>query len=244
MYQQQKATERQVKVGDEADKLNERIKGEASATRCVLTTITWTTHPVSPSYSSNSNTSLLHRNGDSGWNNLEKIRIPTFSGSDGHLGGECPRSTVCNIDGCRDRHNCLLHGNQNGTKPQFCRLGSQPHGTQLQGTQSQGVQPQDTQSQETQPQANQPQPTQPQLIRTTRGRREVQFNRKDNTLAQETQGQGTGSMPSTEGGAYINSTTLKIQEKTQADTVALKHGKKKMLVSWMKVVTPYMLMKM
>ena len=28
-----------------------------------------------------------------------------------HLGGECPRSRVCNIDGCRDRHNWLLHGN-------------------------------------------------------------------------------------------------------------------------------------
>ena len=131
------------------------------------------------------NTSLPYRNDDSGWNNLERIRIPTFSGNktefqkwnatftscvdasamsaqfkmlrwetikglgtckvcgashavwncyvfksrsiqekwatakklghcyrclgDDHLGGECPRSRVCNIDGCRDRHNRLLH---------------------------------------------------------------------------------------------------------------------------------------
>ena len=62
----------------EADELNERIEGEASAARRVLTTISRTTHLVSPpSYSSNSNTSLMHRNGD----NLERIRIPTFSGN-------------------------------------------------------------------------------------------------------------------------------------------------------------------
>ena len=145
---------------------------------------------------------------------------------------------MCNIDGCRDRHNRLLHGNRNGTKPQFRPLESTPHGTQLQGTQSQGGHPQGTQSQETQPRANQPQPTQPQLTRTTQGRREVQFNRNEHTLVQEAQGQGTGSTLSTEEDANINSTTLKIQEKTQADTVALrtvsailKYGKKKMLVN-------------
>ena len=33
LYQQQKDTERQVKVGDEADELNERIEGKASAAR-------------------------------------------------------------------------------------------------------------------------------------------------------------------------------------------------------------------
>ena len=72
----------QVKVGDEADELNERIEGEASAARCVLTSVTWNTRPVRPpSYSSNSNTSLLHRNGHSGVNNLERIRIPKFNGS-------------------------------------------------------------------------------------------------------------------------------------------------------------------
>ena len=82
LYQQQKDTERQVKVEDEADELNERIECEASAARRVLTTITRSIHPVSPpSYSSNSNTSLPPRNGDSGWNNLERIRIPTFSGN-------------------------------------------------------------------------------------------------------------------------------------------------------------------
>ena len=82
LYQQQKDTERQVKVGDEADELKERIEGEASAARRVLTTITRSIHPVSPpSYSSNSTTSLPPRNGDSGWNNLERIRIPTFSGN-------------------------------------------------------------------------------------------------------------------------------------------------------------------
>ena len=97
---------------------------------------------------------------------------------------------------------------------------------------------QGTQSQETQPQANQPQPNQPQLTRTIQGRREVQSNRNDNTLAQGTQGQGTGNTLSTEGDANINSTTLKIQEKTRADTVALrtvpailKYGKKKILVN-------------
>ena len=36
LYQQQKDTERQVKVGDEADELNERIESEASAARRVL----------------------------------------------------------------------------------------------------------------------------------------------------------------------------------------------------------------
>jgi len=40
LYQRQNDTERQVKVGDEADELNERIEGEASATHRVLTTIT------------------------------------------------------------------------------------------------------------------------------------------------------------------------------------------------------------
>ena len=82
LYQQQKDTERQIKVGDEADELNERIEGEASAAPRVLTTITRRIHPISPpSYSSNSNTSLSHRNGDSSWNNLERIRIPTFRGN-------------------------------------------------------------------------------------------------------------------------------------------------------------------
>ena len=65
LYQQQKDTERQVKVGDEADQLNKGIDGEASADRRVLTTITRSIHPVSPP--SYSNTSLPPRNGDSGY---------------------------------------------------------------------------------------------------------------------------------------------------------------------------------
>ena len=82
LYQELKNTEMQVKFGDETDELNERIEGEASAARRVLTSVTRKTRPVSPPfYSSNSNTSLPHRNGDSGVNNLERIRIPKFSGN-------------------------------------------------------------------------------------------------------------------------------------------------------------------
>jgi signal transduction histidine kinase len=82
LYQELKNTEMQVKVGDEADELNERIEREASAARRVLTSVSRTTRPVSPpSYSSNSNTSLPHKNGDSGVNNLERIRTPTFNGN-------------------------------------------------------------------------------------------------------------------------------------------------------------------
>ena len=39
LYQELKNTEMQVKVGDEADELNERIEGEASAARLVLTSV-------------------------------------------------------------------------------------------------------------------------------------------------------------------------------------------------------------
>ena len=82
LYQELKNTEVQVKVGDEADELNERIEGEASAARRVLTSVTRNTRPLSPpSYSSNSNTSLPQRRVDSGVNNLERFRIPTFSGN-------------------------------------------------------------------------------------------------------------------------------------------------------------------
>ena len=82
LYQELKNAEMQVKVGDEADELNERIEGEASTARRVLTSVTRNTRPVSPpSYSSNSNTSLAQRKVDSGLNNLERIRIPTFSGN-------------------------------------------------------------------------------------------------------------------------------------------------------------------
>ena len=67
LYKELKNTEMQVKVGDVADELNERIEGEASAARRVLTSVTRNTRPVSPpSYSSNSNTSLPQRKVDSG----------------------------------------------------------------------------------------------------------------------------------------------------------------------------------
>ena len=148
------------------------------------------------------------------WATAKKLGLCNRCLGDDHLSGECPRSTVCNIDGCRDRHNRLLHGNRNGTKPQFRPLGSQPQGTQLQGTKSN-----DSAS-----------------VNKNDSRRDVQFSRNDDTLAQVTQGQD--SMLSTEGDANINSTALKMQEKTQADTVALrtvpailKYGTKKMLVN-------------
>ena len=64
LYQQQKDTERQVKVGDETDELNERTEGEASAARSVLIIFIRSIHPVSrPSYLSNSNASSPPRNG-------------------------------------------------------------------------------------------------------------------------------------------------------------------------------------
>ena len=75
LYQEQKHIQRQIKVGDKVDEL---IEGEAQAL-LIMTTITRSVHPVNPpSYSSNSNNSLPHRNGDTGLNNLERIHIPTF----------------------------------------------------------------------------------------------------------------------------------------------------------------------
>ncbi|PFX27500.1 Uncharacterized protein K02A2.6 [Stylophora pistillata] len=82
LYQELRNTEMQLKVEDEADESNERIEDETSTIHSVLISFPWNTRSVSPtSYSSNSNTSLPHRNGDSGLNNLERIRIPTFSGN-------------------------------------------------------------------------------------------------------------------------------------------------------------------
>ena len=61
----------EMKVWDKEDKLNEQIESEASAAPHVLTTITQSIHPVSPpSYSSNSNTSLPHRNVCSNWRHV------------------------------------------------------------------------------------------------------------------------------------------------------------------------------
>ena len=53
------------------------------------------------------------------WGTAKKLGLCYRCFGDDHLGGECPRSRVCNIDGCRDRHNRLLRGNQTGNLPQF-----------------------------------------------------------------------------------------------------------------------------
>ena len=82
----------QVKVGDEADELKkkkerERIESETNAARRMFTSVYFSrnTSPVSThvySFSSlNSNTKLTNKNGESGVENLETVRIPTFSGS-------------------------------------------------------------------------------------------------------------------------------------------------------------------
>ena len=85
----------QVKVGDEADELKKkkkkkrkkRIEREANAARRMLTSVYFSrntspvgTHVYSVS-SLNSNTKLTNKNGESGIENLETVRIPTFSGS-------------------------------------------------------------------------------------------------------------------------------------------------------------------
>lgn len=137
---------------------------------------------------------------------------------DDHLGRECPRSRVCNIDGCRDRHNRLLHGNRNGNNSQSRPLGTQPQETQPQGTRPQGAQSQSIKL---------------QLARTISGRREIQSNRDDNILSQGTREQSGGL--STEGDANTNSTSPKIQkaEKVALRTVPaiLKHGKRRIPVN-------------
>ena len=152
------------------------------------------------------------------WATAKKLGLCYRCLGDDHLGGECPRSRVCNIDGCRDRHNRLLHGNRNGNNSQSRPLGTQPQETQPQGTRPQGAQSQSTQL---------------QLARTIQGRREIQSNRDDNILSQGTREQSGGL--STEGDANTNSTSLKIQkaEKVALRTVPaiLKHGKKRILVN-------------
>ena len=147
------------------------------------------------------------------WATAKKLGLCYRCLGDDHLGGECPRSRVCNIDGCRDRHNRLLHGNRNGNNSQSRPLGTQPQGTRPQGAQSQS--------------------TQLQLARTIQGRREIQSNRDDNILSKGTREQ-SGRL-STEGDANTNSTSLKIQkaEKVALRTVPaiLKHGRKRILVN-------------
>ena len=125
---------------------------------------------------------------------------------------------MCNLDGCRDRHNRLLHGNQNGNNSQSRPLGTQPQETQPQGTRPQGAQSQSTQL---------------QLARTIQGSVEIQSNRDDNILSQGTREQSGGL--STEGDANTISTLLKIQKAEKValrtDPAILKHGKKRILVN-------------
>ena len=47
------------------------------------------------------------------WGTAKKLGFCYRCCGDDHLRGECPRRRMCNIEGCRDRHNRLLHGNQN-----------------------------------------------------------------------------------------------------------------------------------
>ena len=137
------------------------------------------------------------------WAAAKKLGLFYRCLGDDHLGGDCHRSRVCNIDGCRDKHNRLLHGNRSGN------------------------------NNKSQPQGAPPQSTQHQLTRTIQGRKEIQLNRDDNTPSQGTQERSCKL--NTEGDAYTNSTSLKIQkaERVALRTVPviLKHGKKRMLVN-------------
>ena len=138
------------------------------------------------------------------WSTAKKLGLCYRCFGDGHLGGECPRSRECNIDGCRDRHNRLLYGNRNGSNSQ-----SRP--------------------QRTQPQGAHPQSTQLQLTRTIQGRGEIQFSRNENSESQGTQEQR--GEHNTEGGTNTNSTSLKIQVALRTVPVILKHGKKRLFVN-------------
>ena len=44
------------------------------------------------------------------WATAKKLGLCYRCLGDDHLGGECPRSRLHNVDGCRDGHNRLLHG--------------------------------------------------------------------------------------------------------------------------------------
>ena len=137
------------------------------------------------------------------WAAAKKLGLFYRCLGDDHLGGDCHRSRVCNIDGCRDKHNRLLHGNRSGN------------------------------NNKSQPQGAPPQSTQHHSTRTIQGRKEIQLNRNDNTPSQGTQERSCKL--NTEGDAYTNSTSLKIQkaERMALRTVPviLKHGKKRMLVN-------------
>ena len=84
LYQQEKNVEMQVKVGDEADNLNERIESEANATRHVLKSVYFScnTSPVSTQvYSINSNTSWTK--------NCRQTCLVPRGGGGGVWGGLC-----------------------------------------------------------------------------------------------------------------------------------------------------------
>lgn len=51
------------------------------------------------------------------WGTAKKLGLSYRCLGGDHLGGECPRSSVCNTDGCRDRHNRLLHANPPSRPP-------------------------------------------------------------------------------------------------------------------------------
>jgi len=137
------------------------------------------------------------------WGTAKKLGLCYRCLGDDHLGGECPRSRVCNIDGCRDRYHRLLHGNQSGNLPQF------------------------------RPQGSQPQSTQHQLTKTNQERREVPPSRNDNALAKRTQEQGSGHTPEGDTNTYSTSLKIQEAEEVVLRTVAviLKHGKKRLLVN-------------
>ena len=137
------------------------------------------------------------------WGTAKKLGVCDRCFGDDHLGGECPRSRVCNIDGCRDRHNRLLRGNQTGNLPQ------------------------------SRPQGSQPQSTQHQLTRTNQERQEVPPSRKDTALANGTQDQGSGHTTEGDANTNSTSLKIQEAEEVALRTlpVILKHGKKRLLVN-------------
>jgi len=47
------------------------------------------------------------------WSTAKKLGVCYRCLSDGHLGNKCPRSRVCNLNGCTDSHHRLLHMDKN-----------------------------------------------------------------------------------------------------------------------------------
>ena len=137
------------------------------------------------------------------WATAKKLGLCYRCLGDDHLGGDCPRSRVCNIDGCRDKHNRLLHGNRNGN------------------------------NNKSQPQRAPPQSTQHQLTRTIQGRKEIQSNRNDHTPSQGTQERSYRLSTEGDANTNSTSLKIQKAEKVALRTVPviLKHGKKRMLVN-------------